>query len=137
MVLGVGAAATSAQVREEAPPPEPAWEWDASDPRIGLEAGHLDAEEAISNLEMLATLFKPEAFVGDEAAGRGFTNTDIAFQGDNVFLGNYYGLSLDCASRSSARVARATSRSIGICCSCPWSRRAVVSTAAPRACRTV
>jgi hypothetical protein len=94
MVLGVGAAATSAQVREEAPPPEPAWEWDASDPRIGLEAGHLDAEEAISNLEMLATLFKPEAFVGDEAAGRGFTNTDIAFQGDNVFLGNYYGFQI-------------------------------------------
>ena len=94
LMIGVGATEVAAQARQEAPPPEPAWEWDPSDPRIGLDAGHLDAEEAISNLEMLATLFKPEAFVGDEAGGRGFTNTDIAFQGDNVFLGNYYGFQI-------------------------------------------
>ncbi|MDH3733474.1 MAG: hypothetical protein OEU54_08060, partial [Gemmatimonadota bacterium] len=91
LALGVTAADGAPQAREEGPPPPPAWEWDASDPRIGLEAGHLDAESAISNLSHLATLMKPEAFVGDEAGGRGFTNTDIAFQGDNVFLGNYYG----------------------------------------------
>jgi hypothetical protein len=92
LVLGFGAPSdTVAQVREEGPPPEPAWKWDASDPRIGLGAGHLDAEEAVSNLSHMATLFKPEVFVGDEEGGRGFTNTDFAFQGDNVFMGNYYG----------------------------------------------
>ena len=89
--LCAGIGDLDAQARGEGPPPPPAWEWDPDDPRIGLEAGHLDAESAVANLDHLATLMKPDAFVGDEAGGRGFTNTDIAFQGDNVFLGNYYG----------------------------------------------
>ena len=41
-----------------------------------------------------------------------------------------------CSRRSSARAARATSRSTATCCSCRSSRRAAASTAARRACST-
>lgn len=54
------------------------------DPRVGLEAGLFDAEEAIWNLEMLSTTPPPEDFVG-------VTNSDLAFKGDYAFQGNYNG----------------------------------------------
>ncbi|NBW94305.1 MAG: hypothetical protein EBR20_08115 [Bacteroidetes bacterium] len=56
-----------------------------SDPRIGLGAGLFDAEEAIWNLSMLSTTPPAEDFLG-------VTNSDLAFQGDYVFQGNYNGV---------------------------------------------
>ncbi|NDC89412.1 MAG: hypothetical protein EB075_11530, partial [Bacteroidetes bacterium] len=52
------------------------WEWDASDPRIGLAPGVEDAGEAISGLVKLSTTpiidaFKPE----DRENGGSFNNT--------------------------------------------------------------
>ena len=55
------------------------------DPRVGLGAGLFDAEEAIWNLNMVSTTRPPEAFLG-------VTNSDLAFQGNYVFQGNYNGI---------------------------------------------
>ena len=76
-------------------PTAPAMTWDPNDPRIGLEAGWQDAEEAISNLRLLASLTRPEGFRNPETPGDGrFSNTDLAFQGDYMFQGNYNGFQI-------------------------------------------
>ena len=58
-------------------PPDP-------DPRVGLEAGLFDAEEAAWNLTVVSSTPPPEPFVG-------VTNSDLAFLGDYVIQGNYNG----------------------------------------------
>ena len=55
------------------------------DPRIGLEAGLFDAEEAIWNLRLLSATPPPQDFVG-------ITNSDLAFKGDYAIQGNYNGI---------------------------------------------
>ena len=55
------------------------------DPRVGLEAGLFDAEEAIWNLNKLSTTPPAEQFVG-------VTNSDLAFKDNYVFQGNYNGV---------------------------------------------
>ncbi|MBR9991236.1 MAG: hypothetical protein KFH98_15850 [Gemmatimonadetes bacterium] len=54
------------------------------DPRIGLRAGLMDAEEAIWNLRVLSKTPPPREFIG-------VTNSDIAFTGDYAIQGNYNG----------------------------------------------
>jgi hypothetical protein len=100
----------------------------ASDPRVGLEAGLRDAGEAALNMEIVASLPKPEGFfdprspagiptpperspeevaaakkaaAAKAAAGEvtaapranvlSFSNTDLAFRGNHLFVGNYHG----------------------------------------------
>ena len=66
--------------------------WDAQDPRVGLGAGWLDAASAIRNLEMVGSLPRPEGFFDPNNPGAfPFANTDLAFQDDLVFVGNYSG----------------------------------------------
>jgi hypothetical protein len=66
--------------------------WDADDPRVGLGGGWLDAESASRNLELVGTLPRPAGFHDPENPGAfDFANTDLAFQGDLVFVGNYNG----------------------------------------------
>ena len=55
------------------------------DPRVGLEAGLFDAEEAIWNLQKVASVPPPENFIG-------VTNSDLAFKDHYVFQGNYNGV---------------------------------------------
>lgn len=55
------------------------------DPRVGLDAGLFDAEEAIWNLRALSQTPPPEDFVG-------VTNSDLAFKGDYAIQGNYNGI---------------------------------------------
>jgi hypothetical protein len=55
------------------------------DPRVGLEPGLYDAEQAYWNMERLSQTPPPEKFVGK-------TNSDLAFQGNYVFQGNYNGV---------------------------------------------
>lgn len=99
------------------------------DPRTGLAGGFRDAESAISNLELVASLPKPTGFFdvdnpaglppelpdeesgaaadgeGEEGADRSprfgerspflsFSNTDLAFSGDLMAVGNYHGFNL-------------------------------------------
>ncbi|WP_421922926.1 DUF305 domain-containing protein [Maricaulis maris] len=91
----------------------------SQDPRTGLAGGFRDAEEAISNLALLASLPKPTGFFdvenpagkppeieadesdedierrfGDRAPFLSFSNTDIAFAGDLMAVGNYHGFNL-------------------------------------------
>jgi hypothetical protein len=89
-----------------------------NDPRVGLKPGLHDAGEAARNMERVANLPKPEGFFDPKApAGSvapperpanappeppppfdpvasnrlGFTNSDLAFSGNHVFVGNYHG----------------------------------------------
>ncbi len=91
----------------------------SEDPRNGLAAGFRDAEEAISNLVMLASLPKPTGFFdaenpaglppeipaeatdeeverrfGDRAPFLSFSNTDMAFANDLMVAGNYHGFNV-------------------------------------------
>jgi len=91
------------------------------DPRVGLKAGLYDAGEAAFGLERLASLSKPSGFApGDvvvtpgpppvpppndspDPAARlpqaapntyGSTNSDLAFSGNHLFVGNYNGINV-------------------------------------------
>lgn len=65
------------QPLENIQPPSP-------DPRVGLEAGLFDAEEAIWNLNVLSQTKPPKDFIG-------VTNSDLAFKDNYVIQGNYNG----------------------------------------------
>jgi len=93
----------------------------ADDPRVGLKAGLYDAGEASSGMERLISLPKPAGFAPDLAsiaafdaapappppppgtppargpqsgprANYGGTNSDLAFHGTTLFVGNYSGI---------------------------------------------
>lgn len=57
------------------------------DPRVGLEAGMFDAEEAAWNLRVVSATPPPEEFVG-------ITNSDLAFKGPYAIQGNYNGVQI-------------------------------------------
>ncbi len=95
---------------------------DTSDPRAKLNAGMYDAGEAAMGLKLVKAMKKPEAFqlpndpsdpkvdkgasiiAGDASkippatklvlAGLAFANSDLAFQGNRLFQGNFYGMSI-------------------------------------------
>jgi hypothetical protein len=87
------------------------------DPRVGLKGGLYDAGVAAFGMEMVVTLPKPPGFApGDDATSRpaapaaaeqtgdparqgppggsqyGSTNSDLAFSGNRLFVGNYNGI---------------------------------------------
>ena len=80
----------------------------ADDPRIGLKGGLHDAAEAASGLEKVASLPKPPGFNDvtttparpaengrpeqPERVSYGSTNSDLAFSGNHLFVGNYNGI---------------------------------------------
>jgi hypothetical protein len=105
----------------------------SSDPRVGLKAGLKDAGQAARNMELLASLPKPEGFFDPKSPagevvppernteGRGgeaaeadeskqppetpqqqqqrasflsFANSDLAFQGHHLFMGNFNGFNV-------------------------------------------
>lgn len=96
---------------------------DINDPRAKLTPGLFDAGETSSGIKHIQLLRKPDAFqlgvdpntpkvkaalgslgIPDPAmvpaearmtiAGLAFANSDIAFQGDHLFLGNFYGMNI-------------------------------------------
>ena len=96
---------------------------DPNDPRAKLSPGLFDAGETSSGIRLVTLLKKPEAFqlgvdpnspkvgkaltslgVGNPAqipasvkmnfAGLAFANSDLAFQGNYLFLGNFYGMNI-------------------------------------------
>ena len=65
------------------------------DPRVGLEAGWFDAGEASWNMNLLVNEQRPEGFFDpDDPGAFPFANTDLAFQEDLVFVGNYHGVQI-------------------------------------------
>jgi hypothetical protein len=96
---------------------------DTSDPRTGLAPGMFDAAETSLGLKHIQLVKKPEAFqlgsdnpddpkvqkflglMGADAAKMskavqlvtaqlGFANSDLAFQGNHLFMGNFYGINI-------------------------------------------
>ena len=66
-----------------------------ADPRVGLRAGWNDAGQAARNLELVAHRDRPQGFFDPTSPGNGnFSNTDLAFRGNHVFVGNYHGFSV-------------------------------------------
>lgn len=64
----------------------------ATDPRVGLRAGWLDAGEAIRNMEMVSHTDRPSGFFSTTNPGAfNLMNTDIAFRGSLAFQGSYHG----------------------------------------------
>jgi hypothetical protein len=84
----------------------------SDDPRVGLKGGLYDAGEAAFGMQRIATLPKPPGFApgdmvgapappppaaegqppGPPAVQYGSTNSDLAFSGNHVFVGNYNGI---------------------------------------------
>jgi hypothetical protein len=67
------------------------------DPRVGLTPPGLtnEAGSAASNMELLANLPKPEGFSNPANPGSlSFANSDLAFQGDHAFVGNFHGFTI-------------------------------------------
>jgi hypothetical protein len=66
-----------------------------ADPRVGLKGGLTDAGVAAKGLELVSNLPKPEGFIDPSGNhSLNFANSDLAFQGDNVFLGNFAGFNI-------------------------------------------
>jgi hypothetical protein len=85
VTLAVSAAPAAAQ--------QAAWTWDPADPRIGLTAGFLDAGVAARHMALAGRLPRADGFFNPGVLGDGgFSNTDLAFQGNYVFVGNYHGI---------------------------------------------
>ncbi|MDX2182377.1 MAG: hypothetical protein SFW08_00190 [Gemmatimonadaceae bacterium] len=64
----------------------------ADDPRNNLKPGLRDAGVAIKGMALLSTTPKPEAF--DSVKGLTFVNSDVAFKGNLVYVGNFAGFSI-------------------------------------------
>jgi hypothetical protein len=77
-----------------------------ADPRIGLRPGMDDAATAARGMELLANVPRPEAFIDAEDWGNIlFANSDIAFQGNTLFLGSFHGFNIyDIANADSPRL---------------------------------
>ncbi|MBE3010119.1 hypothetical protein IL992_13090 [Microbispora sp. NEAU-D428] len=68
---------------------------DDADPRAGLGAGWLDAQQASQGLELLAHRDKPEGFYQASSPGNSsYANSDMAFSGKYAFVGNYTGFNI-------------------------------------------
>lgn len=66
-----------------------------ADPRVGLKAGWMDAGYASSNLKMVAHVARPEGFYNPENPGDfGYMNSDLAFSGNHLFVGNFSGIQI-------------------------------------------
>ena len=132
---GLVTAATAQAALEKAPPlPAGMTGSNADDPRSKLKPGFFDAGEASFGMKHLLLLQKPDAFqlgidpnspkvekalsalgIGNPAmipapmkmpvAGLALANSDIAFQGNHLFLGNFYGVNIyDIAEPSKAKL---------------------------------
>ena len=64
----------------------------ATDPRNGLKPGLHDAGIAISGMTLLSTTGKAAPF--DSIRGLTFVNSDLAFRGTNVVIGNFAGFTI-------------------------------------------
>src|SRR5262245_27298318 len=92
----VGAQGQQQQQQVQTPPAQPQQPYVAqtearksTDPRVGLKPGIDDAGSAIKGMELVSHTNKPENFQ-DPNGGFSFMNSDFAFQGFNLFLGNFH-----------------------------------------------
>ena len=99
----VAGAMAGAQVRQRAPHRHSRRDTGPTDPRVGLKGGLTDAAFAAKGLELVANLPKPEGFIDPSGQhSLNFANSDLAFQGNHVFLGNFQPASTSTTSRTRA-----------------------------------
>jgi len=80
-----------------------------TDPRAGLRAGVFDAGIAVRNMELVAQVRRPAGFTNPANLGDfGFINADLAFRGNLVFQGGYYGVQIWDVSDARSPKLRAT-----------------------------
>jgi hypothetical protein len=85
-----------------------------ADARVGLSAGMTDAGTAALHMEHLANRPRPDGFFNPAAPGdMSFANSDLAFQGDYVFVGNFAGFQIYDVSDPSNPVLRTAVRCPG------------------------
>src|ERR1700754_2102228 len=95
IVLGLGAPVASAQLPT------------TNDPRVGLSAGFDNAGTAAKGVELLAHLNKPAGFSDPNNLGNlSFANSDMAFQGNYAFVGNFNGFTIYDISNPAAPVLK-------------------------------
>ena len=78
-LVALSACASARTATPPVPPVNP-----ALDARVGLKAGLYNAEQAVSNMKVLASVASPPGFAG-------ITNSDLAFYGKYAIQGNYNG----------------------------------------------
>ena len=68
---------------------------DPNDPRFGLDPGFENAEVAANGVALTAHRNKPAGFFNPANPGDfGFVNSDLAFEGDHAFIGNFNGFQI-------------------------------------------
>lgn len=78
-----------------------------NDPRVGLAPGVENAGTAAKGMELLSNLPKPEGFRDPANLGNlAFGNSDLAFQGDHAFVGNFNGFNIYNLSKPEQPVLR-------------------------------
>ncbi|HEX6251370.1 MAG TPA: hypothetical protein VFZ56_08045 [Gemmatimonadaceae bacterium] len=81
----------------------------ATDARVGLAPGLFDAATAAKGMELVATVQRPAGFFNPSSPGDfRYANTDLAFSGNNVFVGGYYGFQVWDVSDPGKPVLRAS-----------------------------
>ena len=81
----------------------------AADPRVGLKTGWKDAGEAIRGLALVSHTDRPEGFVTPSMPGSfANANSDLAFKGSLVFVGNFNGFQVYDVADPKAPRLRAT-----------------------------
>ncbi len=66
-----------------------------TDPRVGLDPGLTNAEIAANGIELLKNTPKPAGFFDPANPGSfAFVNSDLAFEGDHAFIGNFNGFQI-------------------------------------------
>ena len=74
----------------------------ATDPRNGLKPGLHDAGIAIAGMTLVSTTGKAAPF--DSVRGLTFVNSDLAFRGNHIFMGNFAGFTIYDVSNASKPV---------------------------------
>ncbi len=64
------------------------------DPRVGLKAGLYDAATASKGLDLVSTVRKPAIFHPDDPGGLTYANSDLAFEGNYLYQGNFSGIQI-------------------------------------------
>ena len=90
-----GFSEAAAQIAPDSVTPEPLFTWDPNDPRLELGAGWMDAESAIRGLEQVSEIPRADGFFNPATPDDGrFSNTDLAFEGQYLYQGNYNGFQI-------------------------------------------
>jgi hypothetical protein len=93
--LAASCAAQQQSQPQQAPAPAQPAQASLTDPRAGLRPGLTDAGEASWNMRLLVNQPRPAGFFNPEDPDDGnFSNTDLAFQRELVFVGNYHGFNV-------------------------------------------